>query len=76
MNVSYQWLKAVLPELTTSPEETAEILALRGAPVEEMVHLAPGLDDLVVARVEAVEFDWVRASKMRLLRPRLSKSVS
>ena len=55
MNVAYQWLRALLPELTTSPEETANQLALRGAPVEELLHLAPGLKDLVVARVEAVE---------------------
>ena len=55
MNVSYQWLRALLPELTASPQETAEILALRGAPVEELVHLAPGLAELVVARVEVVE---------------------
>jgi len=32
----------------------AELLALRGAPVEELVHLAPGLSRLVVARVEEV----------------------
>ena len=55
MNVSYQWLRALLPELTASPQETAEILALRGAPVEELEHLAPRLAELVVARVEAVE---------------------
>jgi len=54
MNVSYRWLRALLPEMATSPQETAEILALRGAPVEELVHLAPGLEELVVARVEGV----------------------
>jgi len=54
MNVSYQWLRTLLAELTASPEETAETLALRGAPVEELLHLAPGLEGLVVARVEAV----------------------
>jgi phenylalanyl-tRNA synthetase beta chain len=55
MNVSYRWLKALRPELTLSPQETAGLLALRGAPVEELVHLAPGLSELVVARVEAVQ---------------------
>lgn len=54
MNVSYRWLKALRPELSLSPQEMAEVLALRGAPVEELVHLAPGLSDLVVARVEDV----------------------
>ncbi len=51
MNVSYQWLKALSPELTQSPQEVAEMLALRGAPVEELTALAPGLEGLVVARV-------------------------
>lgn len=55
MNVSYRWLKALRPESTLSPQETAELLALRGAPVEELVHLAPGFSGLVVARVEAVQ---------------------
>jgi phenylalanyl-tRNA synthetase beta chain len=55
MNISYQWLKELLPELESSPAETAEVLAIRGAPVEELVHLAPGLETLVVARVEGVE---------------------
>ena len=53
MNVSYQWLRALLPDLPSTPEETAEILALRGAPVEELVHLAPGLEGLIVGRVVA-----------------------
>ncbi len=55
MNVSYRWLKALLPELSASPQEVGEILALRGAPLEDLIHLAPGLEDLVVARVESVE---------------------
>jgi phenylalanyl-tRNA synthetase beta chain len=55
MNVSYRWLKALRPDLTLSPEEMAELLALRGAPVEELLHLAPGLSGLTVARVEGVE---------------------
>ena len=55
MNVSYRWLQALRPELTLSPDEVSETLALRGAPVEELIPLAPGLDELVVARVDAVE---------------------
>ena len=53
MNVSYQWLKALRPELDLSPEAMAELLALRGAPVEEVLALAPGMEDLVVARVDS-----------------------
>ena len=41
MNVSYRWLKALRPELSLSPKEMAEILAIRGAPVEDLLHLAP-----------------------------------
>ncbi len=52
MNVSYQWLKAVAPDLTLSVEEMAERLAARGAPVEEVLHLGEGIKDVVVARVE------------------------
>ena len=55
MNVSYQWLRALLSDLKASPEEVGETLALRGAPLEELVNLAPGLEDLVVGRVESVE---------------------
>ena len=55
MNVSYRWLKALRPDLDLSPLEMTELLALRGAPVEEILHLAPGLEGLAVARVDAVE---------------------
>ena len=48
MNISFQWLKALLPDLTASPDEVGETLALRGAPLEEFAHLAPGLEGVVV----------------------------
>lgn len=51
MNVSYQWLRAVAPGLDLTPAEVAERLALRGAPVEEMVDLGEPFADLVVGRV-------------------------
>jgi len=52
VNVSYRWLKAVAPDLSLSAEEVAELLAERGAPVEELLDLGQGLVDVVVARVE------------------------
>jgi phenylalanyl-tRNA synthetase beta chain len=55
MNVSYRWLQSLRPELALSPQEMAEMLALRGAPVEELLPLASGFADLVVARVESFE---------------------
>ena len=51
MKVSYKWLRDVAPGLDLSVESAMEHLALRGAPVEEVVALAAGLEDIVVARV-------------------------
>ena len=55
MNVSYAWLQALAPGLDESPEALAHRLALRGAPVESVTALAEGLEEIVVARVEAAE---------------------
>ena len=55
MNVSYTWLQALAPGLDEAPEALAHRLALRGAPVDTVTALAEGLEDLVVARVEATE---------------------
>lgn len=52
MNISYRWLKDLLPGLALRPEELTERLAARGAPVEELVDLSAGIKDVVVARVE------------------------
>ena len=51
MNVSYRWLKAMVPGLDLTPHEVAEHLALRGAPVEEMMSPGAELGDVVVGRV-------------------------
>ncbi|MDH5759527.1 MAG: phenylalanine--tRNA ligase subunit beta [Gemmatimonadota bacterium] len=51
MNVSYRWLKALLPTLEMGPRELAEHLALRGAPVEEMVSPGEALADVVIGKV-------------------------
>ena len=55
MNVSYAWLQALAPGLDEAPEALAHRLAHRGAPVETVTVLAEGLEDVVVARVEATE---------------------
>ena len=55
MNISYHWLRAVVPGLDLDPDALAERLALRGAPVEDMVRLAEGLEDIVVGRVVTSE---------------------
>lgn len=54
MKVSFAWLKAVAPTIRYTPEEAAEHLALRGAPVEEMEPLSAGLEEIVVGRVNSV----------------------
>jgi phenylalanyl-tRNA synthetase beta chain len=51
MNVSYTWLRALAPGLDEAPQALAERLALLGAPVDQLTHLAAGLSDIVVARV-------------------------
>ncbi|HSM59412.1 MAG TPA: phenylalanine--tRNA ligase subunit beta, partial [Longimicrobiales bacterium] len=55
MNVSYRWIRDLLPGLAATPGEVAERLALRGAPVEEMASPGAGLGDVVVGRVLTVE---------------------
>jgi len=55
VNVSYAWLQALAPGLDEAPEALAHRLAHRGAPVETVTVLAEGLEDVVVARVEATE---------------------
>jgi phenylalanyl-tRNA synthetase beta chain len=51
MNVSYRWLRDLVPGLDLSAAEVAEHLALRGAPVEGIVAPGEGLADVLVARV-------------------------
>jgi len=55
MKVSYRWLRDLTPGLELDAEAVSQRLADRGAPVEEVVHLAKGLDQIVVARVASVE---------------------
>ncbi len=51
MNVSYRWLRDLVPGLELDPAAVAEHLALRGAPVEGMNAQGDKLRDVVVARV-------------------------
>lgn len=55
MNVSFEWLRAIAPGLEGSPAEVAHRLALRGAPVASVTELAVGIEEVRVARVEAIE---------------------
>ena len=51
MKVSYRWVRDVAPGIGLTPARAMERLALRGAPVEEVVDLAEGLRDVVIGRV-------------------------
>ena len=51
MNISYNWLKDLVPQLTDSPKEVADRLAMYGAPVDEIVSLGEPLRDITIARV-------------------------
>jgi phenylalanyl-tRNA synthetase beta chain len=51
MKCSARWLLDVIPGLTLSPEQIADRLALRGAPVESVVSPGAALGDVLVAKV-------------------------
>lgn len=54
MNVSYRWLKDMVPGLELSPEEVSAHLTLRGAPVEGMLSPGAELGDVIVGKVLSV----------------------
>lgn len=51
MNISYNWLRALVPKLTDAPQEIAARLAMYGAPVDEVVPIGQPLREIVIARV-------------------------
>ncbi|HSM05467.1 MAG TPA: phenylalanine--tRNA ligase subunit beta [Longimicrobiales bacterium] len=51
MNVSYRWLRDLVPGLDLTPDALADHLALQGFPVEGMRRFREGLADIVVGRV-------------------------
>ena len=51
MNVSTRWLKDLVPGLRGTPEELAEHLALRGAPVDGIASPGEELRDIIIGRV-------------------------
>ncbi|HEX6066575.1 MAG TPA: phenylalanine--tRNA ligase subunit beta, partial [Longimicrobiales bacterium] len=55
MNVSYRWLRALIPSLELSAAQVAERLASLGAPADEVTRIGDGLRDIVIARVRAVQ---------------------
>ncbi len=65
MNVSYQWLRALAPELEATPEELSDRLASLGFPVEGLRPLAEGLSGIVIGEVQAVR-DHPDADRLRL----------
>ena len=51
MNVSYRWLRSLLPSLVESPAEIAERMAMYGAPVDAVVDVGAPLRDIRIGRV-------------------------
>lgn len=51
MNISVRWLKDMVPGLSGTPEEIADHLALRGAPVASVSSPGDSLSDVVVGQV-------------------------
>ncbi len=54
MNVSYQWLKSLVP-FDLGPEELADKLTFAGLSVEQVVYLNQGVKNVVVGKVLQVE---------------------
>jgi phenylalanyl-tRNA synthetase beta chain len=51
MNISYRWIRDLVPGLELTADEVAKHLALRGAPVEGMSSPGAELGDIVMGRV-------------------------
>jgi phenylalanyl-tRNA synthetase beta chain len=54
MNVSYRWLKQLAPTIEESATDAAERLTYTAVPVDDVVWLGDGVEELVIARVESV----------------------
>ncbi len=54
MKVSYRWLKELAPTIEDSAKDLAERLTYTAVPVDDVVWLGKGLEELVVARVESI----------------------
>ncbi len=54
MNVSYRWLQRLAPTISESAQAVAERLTDTAVPVDEVVWLGEGLDDIVIGRVAQV----------------------
>jgi phenylalanyl-tRNA synthetase beta chain len=52
MNISYRWLRDLVPGLSLSPHQVADRLAMLGAPVDEVAELGGPLRDIIIGRVE------------------------
>ncbi|MDB4951138.1 MAG: hypothetical protein JWM27_3787 [Gemmatimonadetes bacterium] len=65
MNISYRWLKSLVPTLEGSPRELAERLAMLGAPVDEVVDLGAEIGGVLIARVTEVR-PHPNADKLRV----------
>ena len=55
MKVSARWIRDLVPGLNADPNQMADHLALRGAPVESVTSPGAGLRDIVVGRVVTAE---------------------
>lgn len=54
MNISWNWLRALVPGLDGTPRELADRLAMLGAPVDELVDIGQPLRDVIIGRVAEV----------------------
>ena len=55
MNVSYRWLKKLAPGIEESAKDLADRLTRVAVPVDEVIALGEGLEDIVIGRVTSVD---------------------
>jgi phenylalanyl-tRNA synthetase beta chain len=67
VNISYRWLRELVPGLEAAPSAVADTLAMLGAPVDDIVDIGSQLRDIVVARVTHAE-QHPNADRLRLCR--------
>ncbi|HET6762192.1 MAG TPA: phenylalanine--tRNA ligase subunit beta, partial [Longimicrobiaceae bacterium] len=65
MNISYRWLKSLVPDLQGTPQQVADRLAMLGAPVDEVLDLGAEIGDVRIARVTDVR-PHPNADKLRV----------
>jgi phenylalanyl-tRNA synthetase beta chain len=55
MNISYGWIRSLVPGLELTAQQVADRLAMLGAPVDEITDVGGPLRDVIIGRVQQVQ---------------------